>query len=115
MSQQAIPLLNLSLLLAGTVVADRFVTVAGAQTGADGYALGVARAAGVAAERVGVTVQGTAVVEAGAAIAAGATLKVDASGRAITWVTSGARVGIALQAASAVGDKIEVLLLPNAA
>lgn len=115
MSQQAIPVLALTALLSGTVNANRFVTPAGAQAGADANTLGVARTGGVSGERVAVDVLGTAVVEAGAAVAAGATVKADSVGRAITWVTSGAKVALALQAAGAAGDKIEVLLIPNVA
>lgn len=115
MSQQSISLLALTVALTGTVAANRFVTPAGAQAGADANTLGVTRHAGVSGENASVDVIGTAVVEAGAAIAAGATLKSDASGRAITWVTSGGRIAIALQAATAAGQFIEVLLLPNAA
>ena len=115
MSQQSISLLALTVALTGTVAASRFVTPAGAQAGADANTLGVARTAGVSGDKVTADVMGTAVVEAGAAVSAGATVKSDASGRAITWVTSGAKVGIALQAASAAGDLIEVLLIPNAA
>lgn len=115
MSNQNISLLALTVLLAGTVGANRLVTVAGTQAVADANALGVARTAGVAAERIPVDVLGTAVIESGAAVAAGATVKSDASGRAITWVTSGARVGVALEAASAAGQLIEVYLIPNAA
>ena len=115
MSQQAIPVLALTALLTGTVTANRFVTPAGAQAGADANTLGVVRTAGVSGEKVTADVLGTAIVEAGAAVAANATVKSDASGRAITWVSSGAKVGIALQAASAAGDLIEVLLIPNAA
>ena len=37
------------------------------------------------------------------------------SGRGITWVTSGAKIGVALEAASAAGQMIEVLLIPNVA
>jgi hypothetical protein len=62
-----------------------------------------------------VDVIGTAIVEAGAAITAGDTLKVDNTGKVITWATSGAKVGIALQAASGSGKFIEVLLTPIAA
>ena len=51
----------------------------------------------------------------GAAVAAGATVKSDASGRAITWASSGAKVGLALEAATAAGQMIEVLLVPNVA
>lgn len=115
MSQQAISLLTLTLTLSGTVAANRFVTAAGAQAGADANTLGVARSAGVATDKVPADVLGTAVVEAGAAVAAGATVKSDASGRAITWAASGAKVGLALQAAGAAGEFIEVLLIPNVA
>src|SRR5512139_2974636 len=114
MSQQAVSLLSITLALTGTVAASRFVTPAGAQAGADANTLGVARYAGVSGDKVTTDVIGTSIVEAGAAITAGATLKSDASGRAITWVTSGGKVGIALQSASAAGQFIEVLLLPNA-
>lgn len=115
MSQQNISLLSLPVTLAGTVAANRFVTPGGAQAGADANTLGATRFGGVSGEKVTADVIGTAIVEAGAAIAAGATLKSDASGRAITWVTSGAKVAIALQAASAAGQMIEVLLIPNVA
>lgn len=114
MSQQAIALLTLTVALTGTVAANRFVTPAGAQAGADANTLGVARTAGVSGDKVPVDVIGTAVVEAGAAISAGATLETDADGRAVTWATSGGKVGIALEAATAAGQMIEVLLLPNA-
>lgn len=114
MSAQATSLLALTVVLAGTVAANRFVTPAGIQAGADANTLGVSRSAGVSGEKITVDAIGTAVVEAGAAITAGATLETDASGRAVTWATSGGKVAIALQAASGAGAMIEVLLLPNA-
>jgi hypothetical protein len=101
--------------LTGTVSSNRFVTPAGAQAGADANTLGATRSAGVSGERVTVDVIGTAIIEAGAAVAAGATVKSDASGRAITWATSGAKVGLAREAATAAGQMIEVLLMPNVA
>lgn len=115
MSQQAIAVLSLPLLLSGTVNPNRFVTAAGAQAGADANTFGVCRAGGVSGERQTCDVLGTAMVEAGAAVSAGATVKSDASGRAITWATSGAKVGLALEAATAAGQIIEVLLIPNVA
>lgn len=115
MSYQATPVLALPVTLSGTVSAHRFVTPAGAQAGADANTLGVARSAGVSGEKITADVLGTAVVEAGAAVSAGATVKADSSGRAITWATSGAKVGLALQAASGAGVFIEVLLIPNVA
>ena len=114
MSQQNISLLSLPVTLTGTVAANRFVTPAGAQAVADSNTLGAARFGGVAGEKITVDVIGTAIVEAGAAITAGATLESDASGRAVTWATAGGKVAIALQAASGAGVMIEVLLLPNA-
>ncbi|MCC7413328.1 MAG: DUF2190 family protein [Gammaproteobacteria bacterium] len=115
MSQQSTSLLTLTVTAAGTIAAGRFVTPAGAQAGADVNTLGVARTAAVATNKIPVDVLGTAVVEAGAAISAGATLKSDSSGRAITWATSGAKVALALQAAGGAGEFIEVLLVPNVA
>lgn len=115
MSKQAIPLLTLPLLLTAAVTANRFVTPVGALAGADANTLGVARSDGAIAAQVPVDVLGTAVVEAGAAVAAGDTVKSDSTGRAITWATSGAKVGLALQAATAAGQFIEVLLVPNVA
>ncbi len=115
MSYQNIAILALPVTLSGTVAANRFVTPAGAQTGADGNALGAARSAGVSGEKITVDVLGTIIIESGAAITAGDTLKSDASGRAITWAVSGVRLAIALQAATAAGQMIEALPLPNAA
>lgn len=114
MSQQGIPCLALTRTLSGTVVANRFVSSVGAQTAADANALGVCRTAGVSGDLATIDVLGTAIVEAGAAITAGVAVKADSLGRAIAWVTSGCRLGIALQAAGAAGDLIEVALIPNA-
>lgn len=115
MSKQSIPLLTLTVAASGAVVANRFVAPANRQSVADENTLGVATTAAADGDALAVEVLGTAVVEAGAAIAAGATLKSDANGRAITWVASGAKVAVALQAAGAAGEFIEVLLIPNAA
>jgi len=115
MSTQNLALLTLTLALTGAVTANRFVTASGALAGADANTLGVSRVSGVSGEKAPVDVLGTAVVEAGAAVSAGATIKSDSTGRGITWVTSGAKVGLALEAATAAGQMIEVLLIPNVA
>lgn len=115
MSKQSISILTLTIAATAAITANRFVNAIGAQVAADGNALGVARSAAAIGEQVAVDVLGTAVVESGAAFAKGATLKVDASGRAITWVTSGGRVAIALEAATAAGQFVEVMLIDNAA
>lgn len=115
MSKQSISLLTLSVALSTAAAAFRFVTAAGAQAGADANTFGVTRTAGAIGEKVPVDVIGTAVVEAGAAVAAGDTIKSDATGRAITWATSGAKVAVALEAATAAGQFIEVRLIDNVA
>lgn len=115
MGAQNISLLTLTIAAAAAVAANRFVTPGGAQAGADANTIGASRYAAALGEKFPVDVIGTAVVEAGAAIAAGATLKSDADGKAITWAAAGAKVAIALQAAGAAGELIEVLLIPNVA
>ncbi len=115
MGLQSFSIFTLTATAAGTIASARFVTPAGAQAGADANTLGVSQMAAVAGDKIAVDVIGTATVEAGAAIAAGATLKSDASGRAITWASSGAKVALALEAASGAGAFIEVLLIQNAA
>jgi len=114
MSRQANPILTLSLTLTGTVVAERFVTVAGAQTGAAGNAFGVARTAGVSGDVIPVDVVGTAIVEAGAAISAGALVEADSSGRAVTK-SAGVSLGRLApgQSASAAGQFVEIVLFEN--
>jgi hypothetical protein len=62
-----------------------------------------------------VDVLGTTIVQSGAAFAAGATLKSNADGKAITWATAGAKVALALQAAGGADEFVEVLLIPNVA
>ena len=115
MSKQAVSILSLTVVASATLTAERFVTAAGAVPAADANVLGVVRQAAASGDRVTVDTLGTAIVEAGAAITAGQTLKVDASGRAIPWATSGAKVALALQAAAGAGSFLEVLLIPNVA
>lgn len=109
---QSIPLLTLSKIASGVIAAERFTTYAGAQAGAAANTQGVARSAASIGEAYPVDVIGTATVESGAAVANGAAIETDASGRAITR-TSGPTVARALQAATAAGQRIEVLLIPN--
>lgn len=109
---QFVSLLCLPVLAAGAIVAERFVSPAGTQTAAAGNALGVARSAAASGEVFPCDAIGTAIVEAGAAIALGAKVEADAQGRAVTQA-SGVTLGRALQAASAAGARIEVLLIAN--
>lgn len=137
MSQQAISILSLPFLANGAVQEYRAVGFNGAQASAAGQkVLGIAEFS-VASGAYGRACRlGTAVAEAGAAIAVGAALAVDATGRVITAtaitiaagataVTSAAAngagtvaggdppqyiVGYAMQAAAAAGDLIEIAM-----
>jgi hypothetical protein len=111
---QKISLLTLTVAATAALAAERFVTVAGAYPAAKANALGVTTTQAASGEPVGVDVAGTAVATAGAAITKGASLQVGTDGKVVTK-TDGVTVGVALQAASADGDRLEVLLVPNAA
>jgi hypothetical protein len=139
MSQQALSLMTLSIPVAPSDVAEyRAVDYTGAQATTQGQkVMGVAKRGALSGDGYEAAVIGTAVIEAGAAFAVGTSLIVDNQGRAIastgnlaiaagaTAVTSAAANGTttltggdapewvfadALQAASAAGDKVEVLL-----
>jgi len=114
MSKQAVSIFALSVIATGVINKCRFVTAAVAQAGAAANTLGVARTDAAIGDVMTVDVLGTAVVEAGAAVAAGALVETDAQGRAITKA-AGIAVGRVLpgQVAGAAGDFVEILLLPN--
>lgn len=104
--------LLLTVIATGTLTRRRGVTIAGATVAAAATALGIAQTDGSTGDAVPVNVLGTAVAEAGAAIAAGAALEYDASGRVVTK-SAGVTIGRALAAAGAAGDDVEILLIPN--
>lgn len=98
---------------AGAITACRLVDNAGAQIAAANSAavLGVARAdAGGANERTPVGTLGIYVCEAGGAIAKGAPVASDASGRVVTTTAANPIVGFAREAASGAGAKILVAI-----
>lgn len=109
---QKISLLSLPILAAAVITAERFITAAGQVATAAGNAIGVADSAGAIGQLVPTTVLGTAIVTAGGAIALNARVEVGALGKAVTKA-AGVAVAVALQAAVADGDRIEVLLIPN--
>ena len=116
MSSGKISILTLTVMAAGALAADRFVTQAGAYPTAGGKAFGVTRSsAAVAGDLLPVDGMGTTFVEAGAAITLDADLMVDATGRVVP-LTVGGKVPVAraMEAASAAGALIEVLLVPSA-
>jgi hypothetical protein len=113
MSQQCIPVLTLTLTTSALVANHRFVTVDGAHAGSGNNAIGVAQFSANPGEVLAVDVLGTSIVEAGAVLNAGIAVQSDANGRAVAVAGAGKIVGRALQASRAVGDRIEVLLIPN--
>lgn len=101
-----------SVVATAALTTGRAVTAAGALPVAAGRSLGIAKFSGVIGDRVPVAVLGSTVAEAGAAVALGAALEVDAVGRVVTR-TAGVTVGSALTAAAAAGDRIEIVLIAN--
>jgi hypothetical protein len=93
------------------VAAARFVGLGtGAHCAAGAKALGVSQTPAAAGEALAVDVVGTAIVEVGGAIAAWGPVKSDANGKAIAQAGAGEILGYAVTAATADGQKIEVLL-----
>lgn len=101
-----------TIIATAAITANRGVTIAGAVPGAGLTALGLAQTGGAIGDAIPVNVMGTGVGEAGAAINVGAALEFDASGRVITK-SAGVTIGRALTAAAALGDQVEVLLIPS--
>ena len=107
-------MLTEKILMATTVLATsalarfRFANFAGATANATDAALGVPNANYDIGEQAGVGTHGEILVEAGAAIAVGAQVQSDATGRAIT-LAAGVAAGRARDAAAAAGDIIRVL------
>ena len=102
------------ILLAVTIAAAvalsrfRFADYSGNVASAGERVLGVPTTDFSAGEQASVTTHGEILVEAGAAIAAGAEVESDASGRAVTK-TTGVAFGVARDTAAAAGDIIRVL------
>ena len=113
MKPTAIDILRLSVMLSSNVPEHRFVSATGGLPSAGGHALGATDTAGKTGESVAVTVLGTAIAVAGAAISKGAALMVAADGRVITRTGTHVIVARALSDASAAGEQLEVLLITN--
>lgn len=112
MAQTSLSILTLTVKASAVLTARRFATLGGAVPAAGAAAAGVVRTAAAIGDDVAVDVYGTAIVEAGAAVAAGAAVEADATGRAIT-LAAGVKLGRARSAATAAGDLIEIVLIPN--
>lgn len=112
MAVAAIATLTNGVLASAAITQYAAVSGAGAIAAAGARAAGFAQTAGAIGERVPLTTVGTAVAISGAAIAVDAALEVGAAGAVITKAT-GATVGRALTAATAAGQQVEVLVIPN--
>lgn len=114
------PLLLKSFIAAAAIAAFRIVKFSGAGTciqtsAATDLSIGVCNEVSpLAGERFDAVLTGIAYVEAGAAFALGAEITSDAIGRGVTAAPAAGSnnriVGIALEAASAAGDIVPVLL-----
>lgn len=112
--KNGISLLALTMTASGVITESRFVTPAGAVAGAGVNAQGVAQTGAAIGDKFTTTVLGTEVVETGAAIAAGALIECDATGRAITKAAGATLARLAPgEVATAAGQFVEVVLIPN--
>lgn len=113
MAASNVAVLSTSVTLTAAATQYRGVQITGAAVAANGPGY-IAQTAGAIGDRVSLTVLGTAIAEAGAAIAAGAALGFDASGRVVTWA-SGSVIGRMAHGytASAAGDLVEIILIPH--
>ena len=117
------PLLNKAFSAGAAVNPYRIVKFSAAETVIQGAAatdslVGVNTDLSVASgERIEVAVQGIAYVEAGAAVTVGALVTADSVGRGVAAApatgVNNRHIGIAMEAASAAGDIIRVLLSPG--
>lgn len=107
-------LLTLTVTAAAGLAAERFVTGNGSYATARQGAIGTTTTTAALGALVAVDAFGTTVATAGAAFAKDASLAVGANGKAVAAEAGDVIVARALQAATADGDRVEVLLIPNA-
>lgn len=113
MAATGIDILTIGLTATAAIAQFQPVQATGAPAVAAGNAVGFARIAGASGDRVPVTVAGTTVAIAGAAIAVGALVEVHTTVTQVVTKSAGVSIGRALTAASAAGDQVEILILPN--
>jgi hypothetical protein len=106
--------LSLTVIASAALATARFVTQAGAYPAAGAKAFGVTRFDAAIGDPTTVDVQGTAVVECGAAVGLDDFLMVDATGRVVPLTGSAKHpVGRAMEVGAAAGAMIEILLVPS--
>lgn len=112
---QFYPQQTITLIPNGVINPNRFVDLGGSQAELGEAARGITHDGASAGEKaVPVIVLGTAVIEAGAAFDAGVNLSSDAQGRAIltTEASDYTINAISVEAATAAGDFVEVIVVP---
>jgi hypothetical protein len=109
-TKTANPVLAISVDATEDLTAHRFVGFSGEVCDFDAKALGVVDLDWLSGDKVPVTVLGVMPVEAGEAIDIGAEVSSDGNGKALTAVLGSKVNGLALEAATAAGDFIRVLL-----
>lgn len=114
MAASSASLLTLGVTASTALTAFRAVSDTGGLPAAAARCLGFVQQPVVSGDRAPVVVLGTVQAEAGAAIAAGAAVELDASGRVITK-SAGTTVGRLMPGytAGAAGDIVEIMLLPS--
>lgn len=111
--QGNIALLTKSFTAAGTLAQFQPIKADGTAAVAAGNAIGSTNVAAVSGELYPAVVMGTCLMVAGAAIAVGALVEVHTTVTQVVTKSAGVAIGRALNAASAAGDFVEVLLIPN--
>ncbi|GAB6173286.1 MAG: DUF2190 family protein [Desulfitobacteriaceae bacterium] len=108
------PILTIGVEPSGVINPNRFVSFSGAQAVLGQAARGVTHeGAEVDEKQMSLITMGTAIIEAGTAFAAETRLTSDADGKAIAAVDASGHFvnAIAVEAAAAAGDKVEVILV----
>lgn len=111
MANNSTPLLTQGIRAQTAIAVNMPITKDGEVTAAGGTCIGFSISPATAGARCPVAVQGSAIAVAGGAIAMGDNLQVGANGCVITHA-SGAIIGRAMNAASGVGDNVEVFIAP---
>jgi hypothetical protein len=113
MAATGIDILTIGITASATIAQYQAVQATGAAATAAGNAIGFARIGGASGDRIPVTVLGTSLAVAGAAITAGALVEIGSTVTQVVTKSAGVAVGRALTAATQAGDIIEVYILPN--
>jgi hypothetical protein len=111
--QGNVALLTMSFIAAGTLAQFQPVQATGVAAVAAGNAVGSANVSAVSGDLFPAVVLGTALFVAGGAIAVGALVEVHTTVTQVITKAAGIAIGRALNATSAAGDFVEVLLIPN--